>query len=119
MLGKITIAWGFNKQTLTRGEFLDLDPNRKIVETDLQNFDSAYTDITRLLDLMWNGPKKDSWPNFGAAVGKMMELRVKACFSLNLNEVPTTQLVGLFAKSSAANVCERSGVRVSVVVNGP
>lgn len=67
---------------------LKADPNGATVEKALTAFDQAYTNIMSDLEAMWNGPAAKSWPNFGAAVGAMGELRVLGCFNIMKYEVP-------------------------------
>jgi hypothetical protein len=67
---------------------LALDPDRADVEASLKTFDDKYTEIMTLLDLMWNGPADQSWPNFGKAVAGMTEMRVLSCFYIMRYEVP-------------------------------
>jgi hypothetical protein len=69
-------------------KILALDPARADVEAALKVFDDKYTEIMTLLDLMWNGPADQSWPNFGKAVAGMTALRVLSCFDINRYEVP-------------------------------
>ncbi len=83
------------------GKILELDPDAAAVETHLKAFDVLYTRIMSDLELMWNGPKDQSWPSFGAAVGSMSEMRVMSCFyimKLEIPEVVITKLKNLYPK---------------------
>jgi hypothetical protein len=68
---------------------LKLDPNGAAVEQSLLDFDRVYTGILSNLDAMWNGPPAHSWPTFGQAVAAMGDLRVKACFGIMVERVPS------------------------------
>jgi hypothetical protein len=71
--------------------YSESDPNNKDLKAlsdALDGFDETYTGIMNDLDAMWNGPAAESWPKFGAAVGAMMEMRVKSCFYIMRYEVP-------------------------------
>jgi hypothetical protein len=79
---------------------LALDPQGAEVEAALKNFDGKYTEIMTLLDLMWNGPAAESWPNFGKAVATMTDLRVLSCFYIMRYQIPDSvvaQLGSLYA----------------------
>jgi hypothetical protein len=67
---------------------LALDPNAAAVNTDLEAFDRAYTDILVALDAVWNGPAHDSWKTLGGAVREMVALRVLSCFNIQRHQVP-------------------------------
>lgn len=69
-------------------KILQLDPAGAEVETHLKGFDDAYTKIMTDLEKMWNGPKDESWPSFGAAVGTMSEMRVLSCFYIMKLQIP-------------------------------
>lgn len=74
---------------------LDADPKAPSVEAALQGFDDKYSSILHLLNQMWNGPAAKSWPNFGAAVGAMTELRVLSCFNIQPFQVPVAAIAEL------------------------
>jgi len=69
-------------------KILELDPDGADITTTLGKFDEAYTAILTDLDVMWNGPADDLWPNFGKAVGSMADLRVLSCFAFMRNQIP-------------------------------
>lgn len=69
-------------------KILTLDSDAENVKKHLIAFDTAYTKIMDDLELMWNGPKDQSWPNFGKAVGTMSEMRVLSCFYIMQLQVP-------------------------------
>ena len=71
--------------------YSNMDPKNtdlKALTDALNGFDVTYTGIMDDLDAMWNGPAAESWPKFGAAVGAMMEMRVKSCFYIMRYEIP-------------------------------
>jgi Ferritin-like len=68
---------------------LALDPNAAAVNTDLEAFDRAYTDILTGLHAVWTGPAHDSWKTLGGAVREMVALRVLSCFNIMRHEVPS------------------------------
>ena len=75
-----------------------MDPKNTDLEAltkALDEFDLTYTRIMNDLDAMWNGPAAESWKKFGAAVGAMMEMRVKSCFNIMRYEVPKNLIENL------------------------
>ena len=74
---------------------LALDPNAPAVLKDLVAFDSAYTSVLAALDLAWNGPAADSWPNVGLSVRGiggnpkgMIDFRVLARENVTRHQIP-------------------------------
>jgi len=84
-------------QTLLKS-YSSMDPKNTDLEAltkALDEFDLTYTRIMNDLDAMWNGPAAESWKKFGAAVGAMMEMRVKSCFNIMRYEVPKNLIENL------------------------
>jgi Ferritin-like len=71
------------------------DPNGAAAQKALSSFDVAYTQVMSNLDAVWNGPAATSWPTLGEAVKGMGGLRVPACFSVMVLQVPPAAIAKL------------------------
>jgi rubrerythrin len=79
---------GYQSLLKSYGEIDPSSTDLKALTEALDDFDILYTGIMNDLDAMWNGLAAESWPNFGKAVGAMMEMRVKSCFYIMRYEIP-------------------------------
>jgi hypothetical protein len=69
-------------------KILALDPAAKDVSTALVAFDTAFSEMLSILDIVWNGPAATSWKSLGAAVHKMVDFRVLSCFNIMRYQIP-------------------------------